>query len=226
MAQVQVNDDGTFSAVVGDTDVTDVTDYEEAGEILDEYEQEGNENEKVESPDIQDSTDDLPVDSAAPAPDEEASLPSTDDFTVDEEVMPLSSTASNAVFTPAVWQVNLAANRGLGEHYLMYAVRRSYGSSSYYWQYYLIRGRDITYANDVYSYHDCDLYTYYSYGSTLTYEYTVGSGSVNGNSSLVYSDLYFDYVGSDPLYISYPYISVTLMLVVVLLLILGVRRRV
>lgn len=110
----------------------------------------------------------------------------------DYGIMPLSTVDTDAAFTPRDWQVNIAQSRGMGEHYLLWAVRQS--SSYSRWIYYLAVGKDIEYSNDVYTYKDVDLYSYYDNGSTVEYELSEASGSIDGNTYLVYSDLYFDYV--------------------------------
>lgn len=136
-----------------------------------------------------------------------------------------SSVPSTASFSPTAWQINLAQNRQLGEHYLMYAVRRTSGSS-YYWDYFLVLGRDISYDSDIYTYSDCDVYNYYNYNSTVFYEFSVDSGTINGSQSLVYSDLYFDYVGVDPVDNSYPYISFAILIIIFVSILIGGRRHV
>lgn len=116
------------------------------------------------------------------------------DFSSDEPIFitPYSSVDSDASFTPRDWQVNIAQSRGMGEHYLLWAVRQS--SSYSRWIYYLAVGKDIEFSNDVYTYNDVDLYSYYDNGSIVEYELSEASGSIDGNTCLVYSDLYFDYV--------------------------------
>ncbi len=134
-------------------------------------------------------------------------LYSSDGVALDRDVyiLPASVTASNAVYTPTAWQVNLAENRKFGEHYLMWA-QRVYSGSSYYWRYYLALGRDIRYASNVYTYVDAEVFSYYSYNSSVTYDVSVSSGTVSGSTYLVYSDLYFDYVGVDPAVSSVVYV--------------------
>lgn len=140
-------------------------------------------------------------------------------------VLPASVTATNAVYTPTAWQVNLAQNRAFGEHYLMWAQRVSSGSS-YYWRYYLALGRDMTYASNTYRYTDAEVYSYYSYNSSVTYDVSVSSGSVSGSSYLVYSDLYFDYVGVDPASNGFVYMAFVMFLIIITLLMIGGKRNV
>ncbi len=141
------------------------------------------------------------------------------------DALPASVVSSSASYTPQAFQTNLAENRRFGEHYLMWAQKVSYGSS-YYWRYYLVLGSDITYASNVYRYTDAEVYTYYTYSSQVTYDVSVSSGSVNGNSYLVYSDLYFDYVGVDPAVNGSVYIYFALFMIIIVLLILGGKRNV
>lgn len=135
---------------------------------------------------------------------------------------PLSVVDNEASFTPRDWQVNLAEYRDIGDHYLLWAVRSS-GSYSR-WTYYLAIGSDIEYNNDVYTYNDVDLFSYYDNGSTVTYEVETASGSVDGSQYLVYSDLYFDYVGSDPANSPVVYIFFIAFIMLFVLLI-ATRRR-
>lgn len=108
----------------------------------------------------------------------------------DLDTLPYAMTGSGAAYTPQIWQVNLAENRSFGEHYVMWA-ERVYSGSSYHWRYYLALGRQISYASDLYVYTDAEVYTYYSYNGSVTYDVSVSSGSVSGSSYLVYSDLFF-----------------------------------
>lgn len=210
-AQVIENPDGTFSSEVNGTDVTDMTyeDIQESG-VLDDWQ------------DMEESPEDG---SFPPSGVPSAGAEASEDPFLDDGASLYSSIPSTSNFTPQSWQVSLASHRALGEHYLMYAVRRTYSSSSYYWQYYLVRGTDIDKTGDLYSYSDCDIYTYYTYSSTTWYEVSKGSGTVNGTTSLVYSDLYFDYVGVDPVVDAFPYIAFCMMLVICLLLIISGRKR-
>lgn len=116
------------------------------------------------------------------------------DFVTDllSTMMPMSVVDNDVSFTPRDWQVNIAQSRGMGEHYLLWAVRQSSGYSR--WIYYLAVGKDIEFSNDVYTYNHVDLYSYCDNGSNVEYELSEASGSVDGNMYLVYSDLYFDYV--------------------------------
>lgn len=116
----------------------------------------------------------------------------------DMDIMALAvdgnQTSSNS-FTPQQWQLNLAQNRPIGAHYVM--TRTGTSNQSYI----LVIGRDITYDGiNTYMYHDCDFYSVYTTGSSssLRYHYDVSteqSGSVSASSYVVYSDLFFDYVG-------------------------------
>lgn len=136
-----------------------------------------------------------------------------------------SVTASAASYTPQAWQVNLAENRSFGEHYLMWA-ERVYSGSSYYWRYYIALGRKISRSSNVYTYTDAEVYTYYNYNSSVTYDVSVSSGTVNGSTYLVYSDLYFDYVGVDPAFKGSVYIFFVLFMIMIVLLITGGKRNV
>lgn len=147
----------------------------------------------------------------------------SDVFTVtpvsDVDAAPASVAASNAAYTPQAWQINLAENRSFGEHYIMWAERIYSGSSSYYWRYHIALGSKISYASNVYTYTDAEVYTYYSYNSSVTYDVSVSSGTVSGSSYLVYSDLYFDYVGVDPAFKGSVYIFFALFVIIIALLI-------
>jgi hypothetical protein len=123
------------------------------------------------------------------------------------------------------WQLNLAENRQIGEHYLIWAERVYYGGNySYYWHYFAAVGKDIEKNGDMYVYTDADLYDLYSYDNTTTYQMQQSSGSVNGSSFVVYSDLYFDYVGTAST-VSVPFILVGLLLIITMLLIIVLRRK-
>lgn len=128
-----------------------------------------------------------------------------------------SSAPSTQAFTPQSWQINIAANRKFGEHYLIYGDRNTYTT------YYLVLGKDISFnaSSDTYSYRDCDFYSYNSYNNTVTYDHSSSSGSLTGSSHVVYSDLYFDYVGVKPSS-SFDYLYFFLLFVIILLLL---RRR-
>lgn len=157
-----------------------------------------------------------------PEMDMQYSLPAYQDSSIDL----YSAVPSSAAFTPTAWQVNLASTRQLGEHYLMYAHRVYYSGSSSYWHYFLVLGDDISFENGSYTYTDCDVYSYYSYGNTVYYDRDLGSGSLDGDSTLVYSDLYFDYVGVEPAVNSYPFIGFTLLLLIFVVVMIGGRKRV
>lgn len=209
------------------------------------------EESEVASDDILPSTDeegipleDMPVDAGVDEePQEGYELEVPDSMEIPEEIPPYylpsyldtysdpgmelySSVPSNAAFTPTAWQVNLASARQLGEHYLMYADRVYYSGSSSYWHYFLVLGDGISFDNGVYTYADCDVYSYYSYAGTVYYDRDLGSGSLDGNGTLVYSDLYFDYVGVEPAVNSYPFIVFALLLFVFVAIVIGGRKRV
>lgn len=143
----------------------------------------------------------------------------------DVAILPASVVPSTANYTPQAWQINLAEHRSLGEHYLMWAQRTSYGST-YYWRYYLAIGRNISYSSNTYTYHDAELYTYYTYNNSTTYNVLVSSGTVSGTTYLVYSDLFFDYVGADPVLTASPYITFLLAMIIIALLVIGGKRNV
>lgn len=208
MAQVHLNEDtGLFESVVGTESVDDVVTPDQAEEVLDRVETEE---------DILDGV-------VAPAPSlEETVVSDPPDYLVDYTAMPFVAAPSDTAFNPQAWQVNLASNRSYGQHYLMYGDRISTGS--YSWRYYLIVGSDIDYANDIYTYSDCDVYTYNSANSIVNYTREIGSGTVSGQSNVVYSDLYFDYVGTDPAFGVLPYILYFLLLIVILFLSLRGKR--
>lgn len=123
------------------------------------------------------------------------------------------------------WQLNLAENRQIGEHYLIWAERVYYGGNyNYYWHYFVAVGKDIEKNGDMYMYTDADVYDLFSYDNTTTYQMQQTSGSVNGSSFVVYSDLYFDYVGTAST-VSVPFILVGLLLIITMLLIIALRRK-
>lgn len=174
------------------------------------------------------------IESSAPAPDPFAPRQYVVDVDGEPSVVtvtpvdplapvPASVTSSANNYTPQAFQVNLAENRAFGEHYLMWAQRTSYGSS-WYWRYYLAVGRNITRSNDIYRYTDAELYSFWTYNSQTTYDVSVSSGSISGSSYLVYSDLHFDYVGTDPAFKGSVYIFFALMLIMIVLLIGGKRH--
>lgn len=231
-AQIELNEDGTFSSVIGETDISDMT-YEEIQDVVEELEVDEIpvvdefENEVIEN-DLENSTDildDMGVDSME---DEEAFEMGEDFIPYDYSVMPLSAVDTDYTFSPQSWQLNLASGRSINEHYLMYGVRSGSGSYNGYWDYYLVLGDDIDYteSSDLYSYDDCDVYHYSSRDGIVTYEKYLDSGSLSGSSQVVYSDLYFDYVGVDPSVNSYPYMSIALFMMMFVLLIAGGRRNV
>lgn len=115
------------------------------------------------------------------------------DFLASEELIEPYSVASGT-FTPQQWQVNLASGRPIGYHYVMTRLSSSN-------DYILVLGRDVTYDGNIYRYVDCDYYRVYTYisGSSTRYDYSVtrdASGSIGSTTYVVYSDLFFDYIGS------------------------------
>lgn len=134
------------------------------------------------------------------------------------------SDASSSTFSPQQWQLNMAQNRPLGWHYVMSRVGTNYN------HYILVLGRDIVYEDGVYRYSDCDQYDVYqtsNTGSTNRYIYSVedsASGTIDSSQYVVYSDLFFDYVGGG----GRASASLVLLFVVVIVLILiwwrGKRR--
>lgn len=232
MAQVQLNEDGTFSSIVGDTDVTDMT-YEEIQEVVEEQETVLLPSDQItdegEITDVLETTENILDDmGVAAVEDSEESEVVENSYPADYSVMPLSAVDTDYTYSPTAWQLNLAAERGLGEHYLMYGSRTGSGSYNGYWDYYLVLGDDIEYneASDRYTYTDCDVYHHSTYDGVVTYERMESSGTISGSSQVVYSDLYFDYVGVDPVENSYPYISFALFMIMIVLLIVGGRKNV
>lgn len=140
-----------------------------------------------------------------------------------------SSVADSGGFSPQSWQTALASGRGLGEHYIIYGAKHYYGSGNYnyYWDYYAIVGKDIEFDenNSLYTYSDCDFYHYSNYSNNVTYTLSKESGSISGNSYLVYSDLYFDFVGVSPDQSCSGLLSVALLIVIAGLLVLNLRKR-
>lgn len=125
---------------------------------------------------------------------------SGNDPIIDQNAVPDPLTAFDARdvaagnFTPQQWQINLADNRPFGWHYVM--ARLSSSNNNYV----LVLGEDITYSNGIYTYTDADYYHVYSYssGGSTQYDYSVSedvSGTISGTSYIVYSDLFFDYLG-------------------------------
>lgn len=136
-----------------------------------------------------------------------------------DDLIDLYSVApSTASYNPQAWQVNLAQSRGFGEHYLIWAERVYYTSTSSYWRYYEVVGRDISKEGDIYTYEDCDLYSYYSYSNYVNYDVSESSGTVDGSSYVVYSDLYFDYAGGVPSDHVTPFVTFGLLLMILLLI--------
>ena len=140
-----------------------------------------------------------------------------------------SSVVDSAGFSPQSWQTAIASGRQLGEHYIIYGSKHYYGSGNYnyYWDYYVIVGKDIGFDenNSLYTYSDCDFYHYSNYDNHVTYTLSKESGSISGNSFLCYSDLYFDYVGVSPAQSCSGLLSVALLIMIAGLLILNLRKR-
>lgn len=231
-AQVELNEDGTFSSVVGDTDVTDMT-YEEIQEVVEEQEIVVQPSEQItdegEISDVLETTENILDDMGTTAMEDTETFEVVEDSgSSDYSVMPLSTVDTDYTYSPTAWQLNLASKRSLGEHYLMYGVRTGSGSYNGYWDYYLVLGDDIEYneASDSYAYTDCDVYHHSTYDGVVTYERMESSGAISGSSQVVYSDLYFDYVGIDPVENSYPYMSFALFMIMIVLLIVGGRKNV
>lgn len=137
------------------------------------------------------------------------------------QVMPLSD-VSTASFTPQTWQLNMAQNRPIGWHYLMTRLNSNN-------QYILVLGRDIVYSNGIYNYSSCDYYTVYSITSsgTTRFYYDVlsdASGTVNSSSYVVYSDLFFDYLGGRSVSYSWLIIVFILLGILFLMYIRGKRK--
>ncbi len=234
-AVLEPNEDGSWSAIIEETD-TDVTDLtgekaieasQEAAELVDQ-EVDTEESEDDLEDGVQDSEDILDSVLSDSVEDSEEVQVDSDGVSSDNTIALTSAAASSSSFTPAAWQINLASARQLGEHYLMWAERYYYSGTSYYTIYYLAVGRDITFddSTDLYTYSDVDLYDYYSYNSVITYERDIASGDVSGSDCVVYSDLYFDYVGVNPVNNSDSYISFVLLLCIIIILVVGVRRNV
>jgi len=119
---------------------------------------------------------------------------SEDDLSFDQNFLVVEGNdVSFSSFNPQSWQVNMAQNRPIGWHYVMSRA----GNNNYI----LVLGRDITYSDGLYTYSDAEFYSVYSTGSSgsTRYHYDVYdnySGSLSSTSYVVYSDLYFDYLGS------------------------------
>lgn len=103
MAQIELNTEtGLFEAVIeGEENV-----------------QEGQEDVQ---PDVLENTEDI-LDFVEPSSMEDS--PETpfgsESYLYDDTISLMSAIPSSAAFTPNAWQVNLASNRSMGEHYLMY----------------------------------------------------------------------------------------------------------
>lgn len=227
MAQIELNEEtGLFESSVDGEYVDDLSTADDVIEVIEQYE-ENHENDDVQTNEIlldDPETGEESVLSPALSVEEE-----TEDVqdTVDDLGFDLYSVApSSNAFIPQTWQLNLSSNRSLGEHYLMWGERVYVGSSSSYWKYYCVIGRDITFNNDRYVYQDAEVYTYYSYNSQVTYDVSSDSGFVDGGGAVVYSDLYFDYVASDPLGNALPLIFVAFFFILFILILIGGRRNV
>lgn len=150
---------------------------------------------------------------------------SEDVVNYDSDIMLTSvSPSTQSSYTVQSWQFNLAENRQIGEHYLIWAERNYYNNYSSYWHYYAVVGKDIVKDGDNYTYTDCELYDMYTYNDQTTYNMEETSGSVSGSAYLVYSDLYFDYCGN-PSAVSIPFVLVGLLLIITMLLIIALRRK-
>lgn len=149
----------------------------------------------------------------------------SEDMVIYDNSVSLASVASGSQsYTVQSWQLALAQNRDFGDHYLLWAVREYYSNYSYYWHYYAVIGKDIELSDDTYTYTDCDVYELYSYNDSTTYLFQESSGTVSGSSYVVYSDLYFDYVGTKPT-LSSAYLIVVFLLVLSMLFIISLRRK-
>lgn len=143
----------------------------------------------------------------------------------DSDIMLTSvSPSTQSSYTVQSWQFNVAENRQIGDHYLIWAERTYYNNYSSYWHYYAAVGKDIVKDGDIYTYTDCELYDMYTYNDQTTYNMEETSGSVSGSAYLVYSDLYFDYCGSSSV-VSIPFVLVGLLLIIIMLLIIALRRK-
>lgn len=223
MAQIRFdNSIGEFVSAVGDSVVSDISDFDEIQEIVEEEVQEENLDVVEAQEDILDSVESDSVE------DQEEIETSESDSSGDYSVMPMSVVDSGYSFSPQTWQVNLAAARSMGEHYLMYGIRRSSSGYYSYWDYYLALGDDIEYneSTDVYDYTNCDFYHYSSIDDVITYEVYESSGSISGSDHVVYSDLYFDYVGVDPVNNSGFFVCWTMLFFIFLAVLIGGRRNV
>lgn len=128
-------------------------------------------------------------------------------------VMVLADTSVSS-FTPQTWQLNMAQNRPVGWHYIMSRT----GTNN---NYILVLGRDISYSDGLYRYVDCDYYSVYQYSSSgyTNYIYDVSNdvtGTINSSSYVVYSDLFFDYVGGRS--VSYSWFILAFIVIILLFL--------
>lgn len=142
---------------------------------------------------------------------------------VPDDMAPVPLDMSPSSFSPQTWQLNMAEHRPIGYHYVMSRV------GSYNNHYVLVLGRDITYADGVYSYVDCDMYSVYSTGSSSSarYVYDVddhATGTISSAAYVVYSDLYFDFIGGRSFSYSYLLVVFLLLMVVVLIWWRGKRK--
>lgn len=122
---------------------------------------------------------------------------------------------SSSSFSPQAWQINMAEHRPIGWHYVM--TRTGTNTNNYI----LVLGRNVTYNNGLYTYVDADFYSVYSTGSSgnTRYHYDVydnWSGTISSSSYVVYSDLYFDYVGSRS--VDYSWLILVFVVIIVLFL--------
>ncbi len=143
----------------------------------------------------------------------------------DSVIIPYAAVSSNQQFSPQSWQINLAENREIGQHYAMWAERIYYNNYNNYWKYYLVLADDMTYENDLYNYQNAELYEMYTYNDQTNYSMAAAqSGSVSGSAYLVYSDLYFDFCGKrDP--VNAPYVIFAFLFIVIVLLVLILKRK-
>ena len=204
-----VSDSSVDNTGSQDTDTTDSIDIV-GGDSIGDYSSESS----VAGASLSDQTED------------ETDVSESEDMADYDSYINLASAAPSVQsYSVQPWQLNLAENRQIGEHYLIWAERVYYGGNyNYYWHYFAAVGKDIEKNGDMYVYTDADLYDLYSYDNTTTYQMQQSSGSVNGSSFVVYSDLYFDYVGTAST-VSVPFILVGLLLIITMLLIIALRRK-
>lgn len=156
---------------------------------------------------------------------EEDILPAVSSSDPDDGVVALAvddTVQSSSSFSPQTWQLNMAQNRPIGWHYVMSRV------GSYNNHYILVLGRDINFSNGLYTYVDCDQYSVYQTGSgsAARYVYDVNdhaTGNIDSSSYVVYSDLFFDYVGSRS--VSYSWLFIAFLVVIVLFIIVWRGKR-